>query len=135
MPCIRVCVLLYVCSAVYGAPYVRCNERCWGYSPHIYSISFQPIIPLIYQSAKFQSNEQQEENEGSNHLSYYGLYLLDYLRTNKFEQATDDAFIRERADRAAERMNRAWLEGYPADGAQELAMDTLLRGASLFPEV
>ena len=58
----------------------------------------------------------------------YGLYLLDYLRTNKFEQADDTAFIRERADRAAETYERARLEGYPADGAQELAMDTLLRG-------
>ena len=58
----------------------------------------------------------------------YGLYLLDYLRTNKFEQADDTAFIRERADRAAETYEKARLEGYPADGAQELAMDTLLRG-------
>ena len=31
------------------------------------------------------------------------------------------------ADRAAETYERARLEGYPADGAQELAMDTLLR--------
>ena len=54
--------------------------------------------------------------------------VLDYLRTNKFEQADDTAFIRERADRAAETYERARLEGYPADGAQELAMDTLLRG-------
>ena len=61
-------------------------------------------------------------------FSYYGLYLLDYLRTNKFEQADDTAFIRERADRAAETYEKARLEGYPADGAQELAMDTLLRG-------
>ena len=38
------------------------------------------------------------------------------------------AFIRERADRAAETYERARLEGYPADGAQELARDTLLRG-------
>jgi hypothetical protein len=44
------------------------------------------------------------------------------------EQADDTAFIRERADRAAETYERARLEGYPADGAQELAMDTLLRG-------
>ena len=33
----------------------------------------------------------------------YKRQLLDYLRTNRFEQASDDAFIRERADRAAER--------------------------------
>ncbi|MBF1445199.1 MAG: DUF1896 family protein, partial [Prevotella nigrescens] len=43
-------------------------------------------------------------------------------------QATDTAFIRERADRAAETYEKARLEGYPADGAQEQAMDTLLRG-------
>ena len=36
--------------------------------------------------------------------------------TNKFEQADDTAFIRERADRAAETYERARLEGYPADG-------------------
>ena len=70
----------------------------------------------------------KKKNEGQTDFSYYGLYLLDYLRTNKFEQATDTAFIRERADRAAETYEKARLEGYPADGAQEQAMDTLLRG-------
>ena len=70
----------------------------------------------------------KKKNEGQTDFSYYGLYLLDYLRTNRFEQASDDAFIRERADRAAETYERVRLEGYPPEGAQELAMDTLLRG-------
>ena len=70
----------------------------------------------------------KKKNEGQTDFSYYGLYLLDYLRTNKFEQASDAAFIRERADRAAEMYEKARLEGYATDGAQELAMDTLLRG-------
>lgn len=70
----------------------------------------------------------KKKNKGQTDFSYYGLYLLDYLRTNKFEQAGDDAFIRERADRAAETYERARLEGYPAEGAQELAMVTLLEG-------
>ena len=70
----------------------------------------------------------KKKNEGQTDFSYYGLYLLDYLRTNRFEQATDKAFIRERADRAAEMYERARLEGYPADGAQELAMKTLTEG-------
>ena len=74
----------------------------------------------------FRSNKKK--NEGQADFSYYGLYLLDYLRTNKFEQASDAAFIRERADRAAEMYEKARLEGYATDGAQELAMDTLLRG-------
>ena len=89
---------------------------------------FPTNYPVNYQSTKLQSNEQQEEKRGQTDFSYYGLYLLDYLRTNKFEQADDTAFIRERADRAAETYEKARLEGYPADGAQELAMDTLLRG-------
>ncbi len=70
----------------------------------------------------------KKKNEGQTDFSYYGLYLLDYLRTNKFEQADDNAFIQERADRAAETYGRARLEGYPAEGAQELAIETLLRG-------
>ena len=84
-------------------------------------------IPFIHPlNSKVMNNKKK--NEGQTDFSYYGLYLLDYLRTNKFEQADDTAFIRERADRAAETYERARLEGYPADGAQELAMDTLLRG-------
>ena len=51
----------------------------------------------------------KKKNEGQTDFSYYGLYLLDYLRTNKFEQADDTAFIRERADRAAETYERARL--------------------------
>ena len=70
----------------------------------------------------------KKKNEGQTDFSYYGLYLLDYLRNNRFEQATDTAFIRERADRAAETYERAQLDGYPAEGAQELAMNILLRG-------
>ena len=70
----------------------------------------------------------KKKNEGQADFSYYGLYLLDYLRTNKFEQVSDTAFIRERADRAAETYEKARLEGYAADGAQELAMAGLLQG-------
>ena len=70
----------------------------------------------------------KKKNEGQTDFSYYGLYLLDYLRNNKFEQASDTAFIRECADRAAEAYERARLEGYPAEGAQELAMNVLLCG-------
>ncbi len=73
----------------------------------------------------------KKKNEGQTDFSYYGLYLLDYLSTNKFEQAADEAFIRERADRAAETYERARLEGYPADGAQELAMTAAARASLL----
>ena len=93
-----------------------------------FSSFFQPIIPLNINPLNSKVMNNKKKNEGQADFSYYGLYLLDYLRTNKFEQADDTAFIRERADRAAETYEKARLEGYPADGAQEQAMDTLLRG-------
>ena len=89
---------------------------------------FQTIIPIIINPLNSKVMNNKKKNEGQTDFSYYGLYLLDYLRTNRFEQASDDAFIRERAARAAETYERARLEGYPSEGAQELAMDTLLRG-------
>ncbi len=70
----------------------------------------------------------KKKNNGQTDFSYYGLYLLDYLRKNKFEQATDKIFIRERAGRAAEAYERARLDGTFTAGAQELAMDTLMEG-------
>lgn len=70
----------------------------------------------------------KKKNDSQSDFSYYGLYLLDYLHANKFDQATDESFIRERADRAAETYERTRLDGYPVEGAQELAMGTLLEG-------
>ena len=101
-----------------------------GGIPGAFSFSFLDDYPNYYQSTKFQSKvmNNKKKNEGQTDFSYYGLYLLDYLRTNRFEQASDDAFIRERADRAAETYEQARLDGYPAEGAQELAMNVLLGG-------
>ena len=69
-----------------------------------------------------------KKNKEQTELSYYGLYLLNYLQENKFEQASDRTFIKERADRAAETYEQARLDGCSADGAQELAMAALVRG-------
>ena len=101
-----------------------------GGIPCAFSFSFLDDYPNYYQSTKFQSKvmNNKKKNEGQTDFSYYGLYLLDYLHTNRFEQATDTAFIRERADRAAETYEQARLDGYPAEGAQELAMNVLLGG-------
>ena len=101
-----------------------------GGIPGAFSFSFLGDYPNYYQSTKFQSKvmNNKKKNEGQTDFSYYGLYLLDYLHTNRFEQATDTAFIRERADRAAETYEQARLDGYPAEGAQELAMNVLLGG-------
>ena len=99
-----------------------------GGIPSAFFFLFPTDYPVNYQSAKSKVMNNKKKNEGQTDFSYYGLYLLDYLRTNKFEQATDEAFIRERADRAAEAYERARLEGYPADGAQEVAMKVLTEG-------
>ena len=99
-----------------------------GGIPSAFFFLFPTDYPVNYQSAKSKVMNNKKKNEGQTDFSYYGLYLLDYLRTNKFEQATDTAFIRERADRAAETYELARLESYPPEGAQELAMNTLLRG-------
>ena len=61
-------------------------------------------------------------------LSYYGLYLLNHLRENRFPQASDADFIRERADHAAEVYEQARRDDLFADAAQELAMSALLKG-------
>ena len=58
-------------------------------------------------------------------LSYYGLYLLSYLKENHPDKAGDAAFIEARADHVYE---RARLEGYLPEGAHELAMAALLEG-------
>ena len=70
----------------------------------------------------------KKKNECQPDFPYSGGYLLDYPRTNKFKRSDDPASIRDGAARAAKTYERAGLEGFPADGAQELAMDTLLRG-------
>ena len=99
-----------------------------GGIPGAFFFLFPTDYPVNYQSAKSKVMNNKKKNEGQTDFSYYGLYLLDYLRNNKFEQAADTAFIRERADRAAETYEQARLDGYPAEGAQELAMNTLLGG-------
>ena len=61
-------------------------------------------------------------------LSYYHLYLQKHLQENRFEQAGDASFIETRADLAATAYEQARREGYPIEGAQELAMQILLKG-------
>ena len=67
-----------------------------------FSSRFPTIIPIIIiNPLNSKEMNNKKKNEGRTDFSYYGLYLLDYLTTNKFEQAADEAFIRERTDRAA----------------------------------
>ena len=68
------------------------------------------------------------KKQAQTELSYYGLYLLNHLRENRFPQTNDADFIRERADHAAEVYEQARRDALFADAAQELAMSALLKG-------
>ncbi|WP_175636708.1 DUF1896 family protein [Bacteroides fragilis] len=68
------------------------------------------------------------QNNKPTELSYYGLYLLSYLKENHPDKTDDAAFIESRADRAADAFEQARREGYLPEGAQELAMTALLDG-------
>ena len=73
-------------------------------------------------------NNNVNNNMNEKELSYYSLYLLRYLTGNRFPEADNPAFIEERANQASDTYEQARLEGYPADGAQELAMKVLTEG-------
>lgn len=68
------------------------------------------------------------KNNKPTELSYYGLYLLSYLKENHPDKAGDAAFIEGRADHAAEVFEQSRREGYLPEGAHELAMAALLEG-------
>jgi Domain of unknown function (DUF1896) len=61
-------------------------------------------------------------------LSYYGLYLLAFLKENHPDKASDTSFIEARSSLATDNFEQARLEGYTVESAQELAMATLLKG-------
>ena len=66
-------------------------------------------------------------------LSYYRLYLLNYLKENHPDHAADTDFINGRADHAAEVYEQSRREGNTPDGAQELAMAVLVKGLHFSP--
>lgn len=66
-------------------------------------------------------------------LSYYGLYLLDYLRKYHPDKVIDTEFITGREEAAAETFEKARLEGSSTEAAQEEAMRILLEGLHFSP--
>ncbi len=68
------------------------------------------------------------QNNKPAELSYYGLYLLSYLKENHPDKAHDADFVENRADHAADVFEQARLEGHTPEGAHELAMASLLEG-------
>jgi Domain of unknown function (DUF1896). len=71
--------------------------------------------------------KKQEQPE----LSYYGLYLLRYLLEQHSRKAKDLSFIYSREQLAAETFEQARLDGYPVEGAHELAMSVLTKDLGL----
>lgn len=67
------------------------------------------------------------KNNRPTELSYYGLYLLRYLKESHPDKAEDAEFVARRAEDAAEVYEQSRREGYPAAGAHELAMASLLK--------
>ncbi len=53
----------------------------------------------------------------STEFSYYGLYLLKYLKENHPDKATDTDFITGRADYAADVYEQSRLSGATPEGA------------------
>jgi len=73
-------------------------------------------------------HRNMKKKNSSKELSYYGLYLLSYINENHPNLLSDTDFIENRADLAAAAYEQARLEEYTHEGAQELAMVTLMEG-------
>lgn len=66
-------------------------------------------------------------------LSYYGLYLLDYLRKYHPDKVSDTPFITGREEAASETFEKERAAGSTVEAAQEEAMRVLLEGLHFSP--
>lgn len=66
-------------------------------------------------------------------LSYYGLYLLDYLRKYHPDKVSDAPFIAGREEAASETFEKERAAGSTVEAAQEEAMRVLLEGLHFSP--
>ncbi len=71
---------------------------------------------------------QNKKRKAGQQLSYYSLTLLSYLKENHPIQASDTAFIKERADIAAETYSNAIKGGQTTIEAEEQASYVLFQG-------
>lgn len=97
-----------------------------GTSGGIPGVLFAFTLPIIELTAKIHRN-MNIKNEREE-LSYYGLYLLSYLKENHPDRAVDKAFIETRSTIAADIYEQARKEGSTPEGAQEFAMSSLMQG-------
>ena len=66
-------------------------------------------------------------------LSFYGLYVLDYLRTYHPDKVSDTDLIAEREEAATAAFEKERLAGGTVEMAHEEAMRVLLRGLHFSP--
>lgn len=71
---------------------------------------------------------KQNKNIAPAELSYYGLYLLDYLRKYHPDKVIDTEFITGREEAASETFEKERAAGSTVEAAQEEAMRVLLEG-------
>ena len=76
---------------------------------------------------------KQNKKQFPAELSYYGLYLLDYLKRYHPEKTFDTDFIRGREDAASITFENERLKGNPVEVAQEEAMRILMHGLHFSP--
>ena len=71
---------------------------------------------------------KQNKKTAPAELSYYGLYLLDYLRKYHPDKVSDTPFIAGREEAASETFEKERTAGSTVEAAQEEAMRVLLEG-------
>lgn len=76
---------------------------------------------------------KQNKNIAPAELSYYGLYLLDYLRKYHPDKVIDTEFITGREEAASETFEKERAAGSTVEAAQEEAMRVLLEGLHFSP--
>lgn len=70
----------------------------------------------------------KNQNNQSVEFSFYGLSLLDYLKSSHPNKVTDTEFIKARAELASKTFSDAILDGYSQSGATEFAGRVLYEG-------
>lgn len=76
---------------------------------------------------------KQNKKTAPAELSYYGLYLLDYLRKYHPDKVSDTPFITGREEAASETFEKERAVGNTVEAAQEEAMRVLLEGLHFSP--
>ena len=97
---------------------------------------FLPLYPYqypIFFTTKSIVKMKQNKKTVPAELSYYGLYLLDYLRKYHPDKASDTGFIAGREEAATATFEKERLAGTTVEDAHEEAMRVLLEGLHFSP--